>query len=323
MGSQKSEFSIREEELAKVLEISVEELDKIVAFFDADPSDEWELKEGYHFIYLNRALNERAFSQQGAYAIAKYMDQKQPKNLLERIREFITRHKERIRNAFISKKIQENCTSLTVKNNRHFLSRKDVISILCTSPARLDKAFGEIQRTHTPMKIYEDFEDIDGVRYYSFSGFYRLAQHLAQTLTVKDRRSWCQAIEIVGRKTFKLILDDLDSREKRIAAAMNAARKRDHNTCQITGAKRTKGSRVNIVVHHIYSREHYPHLAASVDNLITLSEEIHQNFHTWNGGFKKPCTPDHLIQFVIQFYPDNYDVIMKLNRVKTILDPQI
>lgn len=172
------------------------------------------------------------------------------------------------------------------------------------------------------MKLYEDFDDIDGLRYYSLSGFYKLSHHLSQELTVKDRRAWCGAIEFVGKKTFKLILDEQSARQKKIDSAMKAAKKRDGERCQITGDKRDKYNKaVNIVVHHIYSKEQYPHLAACLDNLITLTQEVHNEFHTWNGGFQKPCTVDHLIEFVSELHSDNYEVLLKLNTLKQILDP--
>ncbi|MBD1834343.1 hypothetical protein H6F61_16970 [Cyanobacteria bacterium FACHB-472] len=318
-----SSSTIREAELASALEITRQELDKIITFFDSDPNDQWELRENDHFIYINKSLNERLFSEQGAYAIAKYIDEKAPKSIWARITEFITRHKEKIRNAFISRKIQENCSSLTVRNNRHFLSKKDVVNILCTSPARLNKAFDEIQRSLDPLKIYEDFDEIDGVRCYSLSGFYKLSQHLAKKLTVRNRRTWCEAIEVVGKKTFKLIIDEQTSLQQRINSAMDKAKRRDGKRCQITHIKRDKSNKaVNIVVHHLYSKEHYPHLAACQDNLITLTQEVHNDFHVWNGGFQKPCTVEHLIEFVNELYPDNYQVVYRLNQIKQMLNVQ-
>ncbi|MEB3164447.1 MAG: hypothetical protein VKK80_14550, partial [Prochlorothrix sp.] len=99
------------------------------------------------------------------------------------------------------------------------------------------------------------------------------------------------------------------------------AKKRDAKTCRITGLKRDKYNKsVNIVVHHIYSKKHYEHLAACVDNLITLTQEVHNDFHAWNGGYQQPCTADHLIQFVQELYPDNYEVIMSLKEVKKVLN---
>jgi len=320
MAKQTSGFNIRETDLAKALEITPQELDEVIQFFDSNPNDEWELAENQHFIYLNKTLNERLFSEQGAYAIAKYMDEKAPKSIWDIIKEFITRHKEKIRNTFINQKILDNCSSLILKNSRHFLSKKDVINILCTNYARLNKAFKEIQGSTNPMTVYEDFDDIEGVRYYSLLGFYKLSQHLAKELKVKDRRGWCGAIELVGEKTFKLITDEQTARQKRIESAMTAAKKRDKQTCQVTYKKHDKHNKgINIVAHHIYSKEHYPHLAASQDNLITLTQEIHTDFHSWNGGFDKPCTLDDLINFVNQLYPDNYEITLRLKNVKQIL----
>jgi hypothetical protein len=316
-----SGFTIREQELATALEINLQKLDEIIKFFDSDPNDQWELRENEHFTYLNKSLNEKLFSEQGAYAIAKYIDDNLPKSIWARITEFITRHKEKIRNAFISRKIQDNCSSLIFRNNRHFLSKKDVINILGTSPKRFNQAFEYIQKSENPMKINQDFDDFDGVRYYSLLAFYQLSKNLAQTLTVKDRRYWCEAIEIVGNKTFKLIIDHETARQKRIDSAMNAAKKRDGSCCQITKIKRDKSNKsVNIVAHHIYSKKDYPHLEACLDNLITLTQEVHNDFHTWNGGFDKPCTVECLLQFVSELYPDNYDVSLRLNQVKRMLD---
>ena len=90
------------------------------------------------------------------------------------------------------------------------------------------------------MILCEDFDDIDGIRYYSFSGLDKLSRNLAQTLTVKDRRSWCESVEVVSKKTFKLIIDAETTKQKRIDSAMTKARKRDDSRCQITGIKRDK-----------------------------------------------------------------------------------
>ena len=48
-------FTIRESELAGMLEISIDKLVTIVTFFDSDPDDQWELKENTHFIYFNKS----------------------------------------------------------------------------------------------------------------------------------------------------------------------------------------------------------------------------------------------------------------------------
>ena len=313
-------FTIRELDLANTLEISINKLDEIVIFFDADPSDQWELKENDHFIYFNKSLNERLFSEQGAYAIAKYIDDTQPHSIWARIKEFITKHREKIRNAFINQKIYENSSSLTSRNNRYFLSKKDVVKIFCTSFQRINKVFEEIKISDNPLILYEDFDDFEGERYYSFSGVNKISRHLARVLTVKDRRGWCEAVEVVGKKTFKLIIDAEMAKHKRINTAMDRAKKRDKKQCQITGVEHNKQNpAINITVHHIYDRNHYQHLVDCEDNLITLSQEVHNDFHRWNGGSKKSCTADNLIDFAQQLHSDNYEVILRLKKIKQIL----
>lgn len=319
MSRKTSEFTIKEKDLAEALEITPEKLDEIIVFFDSDPNDEWELREDDHFIYLNKTWKERLFSQHGAFAIAKYMDTIEKKSLWERLKEFVTRHKERIRNAFVRQKVHDNSSSLTTRNHRHFLSKKDVVNILCTSYPRLKKAFEDIQRSDNPMTIYEDFDDIEGTRYYSLSGFDNLSRKLAADLKDRDRREWCSAVEVVGSKTLKLLISAEEQRAKRIQAAMEAAKKRDKKCCQITGNKPTKYNKFNIAVHHIFSQEHYPHLATSMENLITLTEAVHKEFHAWNGGSKVPCTIDELICFVNELYPDQEEASLKLNEIKKIL----
>lgn len=319
MSRKTSDFTIKDKELAKELEISLDRLYEIIEIFDADPNDEWQLRENDHFIWLNKAKDIRLFSQFGAFAIAKYMDIVEEKTLWSRIKEFITKHKEKIRNAFVRQKVLDNCRSLTLRNNRHFLSKKDVVKILSTSYARLNRAFQDIQR-QSPMAKFEDFDDFEGVRYYSLSGLEKFSRELARELTVKDRREWCAAVEVVGSKTLKQIISAEAQRERQIQAAMRLAKQRDKDRCQITGQKYTKSKPIDMTVHHIYSKHHYPHLATSTDNLITLTEVVHREFHAWNQGFDKCCTIDNLIQFVNEQYPEQADASFKLNQVKKMLN---
>ena len=316
MPQPKSKFLIKEEELAKALEISLEHLDKVIEFFDSDPHDEWELKEHDHYVYTNKKWGNKIFSAHGAFAIAKYLDTHEKKSLWDKIREFVTHHKEKIRNAFVQRTVHENSSSLTQHNGRYFLSKKDTVAILGTSYARLNKSFIELMRSDKPLEIFQDFDDIDGTRYYSLSGFYRLSQSLSTSLTSKDRREWCKAVDIAGQSAFKAIVSGKESRQKRIGQAMRAARARDRDTCQITEEKPTRHDKFELASHHIFSSHHYPHLAATVENIITLKGEIHKEFHSWNGGSSNPCTVEDLTEFVCERYPGNTQVLSRLFEVK-------
>jgi len=135
----------------------------------------------------------------------------------------------------------------------------------------------------------------------------------------KIQHLWCKAVEITGKKTLLLLASQLEHREKAIKRAMERARRRDQNTCQITGQKPAPHNPINLTVHHIFSKEHFPNLAESMDNLITLTEQVHREFHAWNGGFDKPCRIDDLINFVHNMYPDKVEAQIKLNNIKSKL----
>lgn len=295
-------FSLTEEAVSKCLEISRNELDEIVLHFDSDPDDQWSLVEGEHFIFVNKGLGERAFSLRGAHAIAEYIRATKPSSFWENFLEFVTRHKTRIRESLVAAHIVQNSSSLILRSKRHFLSKPDTTKILGTSPARLNRSFQELQAASL-MRQGVDFLDEDGHRFYSIRGVSRLAEDLGSKLTSKERQLWCQAVKMTGNKTIKMLASAEDQRQVRIARACELAKQRDKKTCVITERNRKKDDKISLVAHHLYSKRDYKHLAESVDNLITLCHEVHEQFHGWNGGYAKPCTPDDLIRFVQQVYP--------------------
>ena len=61
--------------------------------------------------------------------------------------------------------------------------------------------------------------------------------------------------------------------------------KRDKKTCQVCGKK------INLQVHHLFDRTHYPDKKFKVDNGITLCSKCHRVFHTeYKKHFKDKCT---------------------------------
>lgn len=219
-------FSLTEEAVIKCLELSRSELDEIVAHFDSDPDDQWELVEGEHFIFVNKALGERAFSLRGAHAIAEYIRATKPSPFWSNFLEFVTRHKARIRESLVAAHIVQNSSSLMLRSNRHFLSKPDTTKILGTSPARLNRSFQELQAA-SMMRQGVDFLDEDGRRFYSIRGVSRLAEDLGNKLTSKERQLWCQAVKMAGNKTIKMLASAEEQRQARIARACELAKRRD------------------------------------------------------------------------------------------------
>lgn len=56
--------------------------------------------------------------------------------------------------------------------------------------------------------------------------------------------------------------------------------------------------------------------------MITLAEDVHKDFHSWNGDSKAACTIDDLIRFVNELYPEQEEASYKLNKIKKKLGAQ-
>lgn len=318
------DFTIRELELATTLKITREQLDDHIEFLD-NHDQQWMWKEGCHFIYINKKLNERSFSKNGASTIVDYINKDKPRSIWQSakrlIRELLFRQAENIKDAQVNRTILENRSSLIVNHGRNYFSKKDVARIFATNTRSIDKAFEKIKISDTPLILREDFNDFNDIRYYSFSGIFKISYYFANTLTNKKRRDWCQRVSIVGReKSFPLIADAENMTEKRIRSAMDKAKRRDKHQCQISGIKRDKYNNTDMDVHHIYDQNTCSHLADCGDNLITLCQKVHTHFHIWNGGYNVSCDASELISFVVIFYPENLEIIERLSKVKRIFE---
>ena len=309
-----SKFTIKAADLATSLEITSNKLYDIVDFFDSDTKDEWDLKEEEHFIWLSRQKRTRIFSEQGAYAIALYLDKTEKKSFWKWCKEFLFQHQAKLRKAFVAQKVINNSTSLIRRGDYHYLSRKDTVAILSTSYARLNQSFSDIQKSD-PLIYDTEFIEIDKVNYYSLKAFEALSGNLGENLKQEHRRAWCQEVACTGSKTIQALISEQDTFQQKIAAAKRRAKSIHQNTCQITGEKSDAANPIDMAVHHIYCSSHYPAAADSIDNLITLTLEVHREFHNWHGGNNKPCTIHDLIEFTATQYPEQ-DVGIKLHQLK-------
>jgi hypothetical protein len=160
--------------------------------------------------------------------------------------------------------------------------------------------------------------------YFSLDGVFKIAQVLGQKLTRKNRREWCEEVGTVIKPKINEIVDQIKDREKNIAKFMNAAQKRDKSICQVSGATKNKINKLKLGVHHLYGQNSYPHIADSVDNLITLDCKVHDQFHVdYMGGTNQSCTIDNFIEFVHAYYPENTKVVTWLTQQKIKLgNPQ-
>jgi hypothetical protein len=319
----KNKFDITAEELAKGLDISLVHLYQVIDFFDSDSKDEWELKEGEHFIWLVKNAKTRTFSEFGAFAIAKYLDTTQPQSIWSMLKEFLFQYKAKLRKSFIRKQVLNYCSSLSVYNGQIYLSKIDSVGILMTSHARINKAFEDLLVSDPSLEKGLDFNDFEDKRFYSLRGFEKICHLLGQELTLKDRREWCKEVTVTGPEVMKKLMDAEMAFESKVQAAKQAVRKKDKDQCQATGKKDSPAQRMTVNVHHIFCRKHYPEIAASQDNLVTLNKVVHDNFHSWNG--QVPCTADRLIEFLAIHHPEAEALTLRLhytNKVYHHLKPK-
>ncbi len=309
--------------LIEILRISERELHEIEKFFDADPYDKWNLENGKDYRIINQSNGLREYTDTGAYAIASYLEHRnrsENKGFLGWIREFVRKLKGDVRKTFIKEKILYNSSSLVKRRNYFYLCEKDLISIFGTRKDYFYKIFELAQKEEKPLIVDLDYDDTfgNGMRYYSTSGILKLAKVFNRELTNKNRQEWCEDVGAVIIPFTHEIEKIHIQRNQRITSTKNAAKKRDKSRCRITkeSPRDSSISPIKLAAHHLYSAAHYPHLADSVDNIITIKEEIHDHFHQVMGGKGKPCTIDDFINYIKNYYPDKLELITWLHGQK-------
>jgi hypothetical protein len=325
MQSVKNNFFIKEKTLAKALSVDLELLDDKIAFLESSSDSNFQLKEWIHFIYRNKSLKIRIFSKQGVLAIAKYLDfhGKTTDKALRSVLVLIEKHRQNKIDTKIREKVYNHSSSLILSKQRHWLSYKDVYKIFKTTKTRLEEAFKNIQTSDTPMSIGEEFQYIENALYFSFSGLEKLSIELAVRLYSKQRREYCQRVPIITPAVIEYLAIAPSPSSQDIERAMRYAKSRDKEKCQLTGGVRNKYTPIKLVKHHLFDQNNYRPLAADPDNIITLAEEISDEFHQWNGGYDKSCTIDDFIEFVELFYSDKYEVVLMLLNRRSVLEVKL
>ena len=331
MAKKKERFTIKDKELATWFSIQLQRLDEIVDFFDSDPNDEWDLVEKKDYIFINKTMKSRNFSPQGALKIAAYLDQNETRGIIYKIKDFITQHDARIRKSLARKIITEELIDegkIIIHHTVAMIHKQSLRRILETNGAKMNATFNEIQASHQPLELDKDYAEIENEYWFGERGVFLMSKRMSETLKDKSRRKACKIIYGEFPKQFKALSQSLVNRpkdiKKEIENAKKKAKTRDKKTCQITGKQSTKEDQFNLAVHHLYCSKKYPHLATVLDNLITIREDIHKEFHGSLGGFDKPCTLDDFIEFVHHNYPDHKpELIVKLQKAKKVLGQQM
>ena len=328
MPAVKQTLYITSQELCKILGINATQLHDIELLFDADPDDEWELiqKKDYKIVVASTGLRE--YTESGAYTIAKYLEAHPHKGfwrkLIDNITEWFLHTKKKINQSFVKSKILNNSSSLIKRSDFFFISKKDVVKILGTRSDYLKKMDEKARNTNFSLIKDEDYQEIDGDFYYSLSGISKLSLVFAENLSVKNRREWCKDVSEVIEPQIDSIVKQIKERDKNMQKVMKYVKENiDKKTCQVTLEKKVPAATFQLTVHHLYSKNQYPHLIDNPTNLITIKSEVHDQFHFhFMGGADKVCTIDNFIAFVQSYYPENSDLVIKLQSRKIVLGDQ-
>lgn len=319
-------FYIEEEKLSQALELTQRKFDEKCEQLIDSSDDSIRLQEWVHYIIQGTVNKQiiRIFSREGAIAIADYLDRegKVNKNALNQVFALFEEYRIDQIDSIVRRSVYENSSSLVVKRQRHWLNIEDVVNIFKSTKSRLRKAFDSIQVSDDPMIINVDFEniDIDQV-YFSLSGLEKLSVELSLNLRSQERREYCMRVKEIAPPVVEFLALTPTPSEENIEKTMRFVKTRD-GCCKITGMARNKyeNKLIELVGHHLYDRKHYKFLADDTDNIITITEQIHNDFHQWNGGYQKSCTIDDFLQYVEWRYPKKHkEILMLENRRKVLL----
>ncbi len=317
-------FYVEEESLAKAFELEQRNFDEIVDLLAASSDENLRLKEWLHFVVQGYTGKQpvRIFSREGAIAIASYLDLRGEATelALKKVFALIERYRIDRIDGEVRQVVYENSSSLALRNQRHWLTRKDVVKVFKTTVYRLNTAFLGIQRSDSPMRINEDFESRESSDYFSLSGLERLSIELSVSLLAEERREYCTRVGEVAPPVLKFLALVPSPSKKEVDKAVRYAKSKDRS-CQITGVARNKyeDRLIELVGHHLYDKNTYHFLANDPDNIITIAKQESENFHQWNGGNAKTCTIDDFIEYIERRYPQKHEVILMLHNRRKIL----
>lgn len=324
-------------ETAAILGIHLKKLYKICDNFDARSDDEWDLFEGEHFEWLSKTYHTRRFYEQGAMAIAKYLQEEARSKpiigLIDKVLEGLTNRRKHTRQMLVRRRVISEVKGLDgvlVKGELVFLTRSKAIRILDTNGKGLNAAAKREQNNASltgrePMQLGIHFDTVDDVQYWSQRGLVRIAQNMSENLSKKSRKAWTEAVAEVYEDAIKQQRKYLDSFDAKVQKAMREVKEKAKGKCQVTLLKVTPDKPFDLHVHHLFDQSTYLAWAAQHDNLLVIHEDLHDGFHKWHGS--ESCEPKHFIDYLItveswRFKSDRmtthlHELINKLEKVQS------
>lgn len=306
MGSKQELLSA--EETAQILGIKLKKLYKVCDAFDARSDDDWDLIEGEHFEWLSKTIRTRRFYEEGATAIAKYLQEearsKPITGLIDKVVEGFTNRRKHTRQMLVRRRVISELDRLDkaiVRGDLVFLDRPKTIRLLATNGKGLNAARRREQDNvslsgREPMEPGVHFDIIDNVEYWSQRGLVRIAQNMSENLAQKSRKAWTEAVFEVCESAIEQQRKYLESFDARVQHAMKEAKDRAKGKCQVSLQKVTPAQPFDLHAHHLFDKSTYPDWAAQQDNLLVMHEDLHDGFHKWHGSGS--CEPKDFVEYL-------------------------
>ncbi len=311
-------FYLTDKSLAETFNLTITDFLNIVEKLINSSDPTFKIKEYIHFIIQGKSKGQNVinFSREGAIAVAKYFDEQHKLDncsyhqVLALIEDYRINKIDR-KITFI---IYENSSSLIRLKQRHWLNFDDVSKIFQTTKFRLQKAFEDIEE----MKLEEDFIEYQEQLYFSLSGLYKISLELSLSLRSQERREYCDRVREIAPPVVKFLAITPSPSGKEINSAISYLKNKYHY-CQITGKIPNRDNKIDLAGHHLYDKNVYNFLADDHDNIIIIDQEIHKDFHQWNGGNLQSCRIDDFIEYIELKYPSKHELLLMLHYRRSIL----
>ena len=296
------------EETADILGIKLARLYKICDTFDARTDDQWDLVEGEHFEWLSKNKRTRRFHEEGAMAIARYIQETDTAGkfagFIDAVVEKFTNRRKRTRQLLVRRRVILEVQSLdgvSVQGNLVFIERSKVIRILATNGKGLNSAARREQQNSSlsgrePMEKGVHFDAIEDIEHWSQRGLVRIAQNMSENLSQKSRKAWTEAVAEVYEDAIEQQRKYLDSFDAKVRKAKDEAKKLANYRCQVTQEKQQPHAPFDLHAHHLFDQATRPDLATLHENLLVMHKEVHDGFHNWHGGGS--CEPKDFVEYL-------------------------
>lgn len=321
MTTPKYHLLMSAEETAKILGVTLNRLYKVCADFDKRNDDQWDLVEGIDFEWLNKQAKTRRFYEEGAMAIAKYIQETDTSGifgfLIDNVIERLTNRRRRIREMLVRRRVIAEVPSLEgiiLRGDLVFIDRPRAIRILQTNGKGLNAAAKREQDNNSldgreQFVPGEHYDEIDNAQYWSQRGLVRIATNMSENLVKKSRKAWVSAVAEVYEDAIEQQRKYLESLDTKVQKAMTQAKTLAKGKCQVTLEKLKPHEPFDLHVHHLFDRATRPDIAALHENLLVMHEDLHNGFHRWHKG---KCEPKHFVEYLTTVEAWRFETPQKL-----------